>query len=147
MKRLISIVGAGLFISLVGMLEPVSAYNEIQLKKFLALGDDCSNCDLSGADLRGKLLPERDLANADLTGADLTEVVLRWAVLNKANPQNLDLLVLPELAFSGTLLHDISWISLAVSAVSRMSEHHLDRNIYSELRVSTCTVIQISNKL
>jgi len=66
------------------------------------------------------------------------------AVLNKANPQNLDLLVLPELAFSGTLLHDISWISLAVSAVSRMSEHHLDRNIYSELRVSTCTVIQIS---
>ena len=71
MERLISILWVCLFISLVGMFEPVSAYNEIQLKKFLALGEDCSNCDLSGADLRGKLLPERDLANADLPGSDL----------------------------------------------------------------------------
>lgn len=36
------------------------------------------------------------------------------AVLSKANPQNLDLLVLPELAFSGTCTTDhLPWCHLA----------------------------------
>ena len=77
------IIFCKLLLILVLTYTPALSFDEVDLKKFLAI-EKCFGCDLSGANLSGANLSGADLYGTDLSGADLRGAKMKHADLSSS---------------------------------------------------------------